>query len=59
MRERADIQKTRILCLQRGTFDNKWTWFGLLKKTEYTKFCRVKIDITNEKDTDWKIDIKK
>ena len=35
------------------------TWFGLLKKTEYTKFCRVKIDITNEKDTDWKIDIKK
>ena len=24
------------------------TWFGLLKKTEYTKFCRVKIDITNE-----------
>ena len=35
------------------------TWFGLLKKTEYTKFCRVKIDISNEKDTDWKIDIKK
>ncbi len=35
------------------------TWFGLLKKTEYTKFCRVKIDITNEKDTDWQIDIKK
>ncbi len=35
------------------------TWFGLLKKTEYTKFCRVKIDITNQKDTDWKIDIKK
>ena len=35
------------------------TWFNLLKKTEYTKFCRVKIDISNEKDTDWKIDIKK
>ena len=37
----------------------KGTWFGILKKTEFTKLCRVKIDIENDLDTDWKIDIKK
>ena len=35
------------------------TWFGILKKSEFTKLCRVRIDIDNDLDTDWKIDIKK
>ena len=37
----------------------KGTWFGLLKKSEFTKLCRVRIDIDNDLDTDWKIDVKK
>ena len=37
----------------------KGTWFGLQKKSEFTKLCRVRIDIDNDLDTDWKIDIKK
>lgn len=37
----------------------KGTWFGLLKKSEFTKLCRVRIDIENDLDTEWKIDIKK
>ena len=37
----------------------KGTWFGILKKTEFTKLCRVRIDIDNDLDIDWKIDIKK
>jgi hypothetical protein len=30
-----------------------------LKKSEFTKLCRVRIDIENDLDTEWKIDIKK
>ncbi len=35
------------------------TWFGLAKQSELTKLSRVKIDIPNTLDVDWKIDIKK
>lgn len=35
------------------------TWFNLAKKTAVTQLCRVRIDIDNTKDEDWKIDIKK
>lgn len=34
-------------------------WFNLAKKTAVTQLCRVRIDIDNTKDEDWKIDIKK
>lgn len=34
-------------------------WLGLSRQTELTKLCRVKIDIPNSMDTDWKIDVKK
>lgn len=35
------------------------TWFGLIKKTETTKLTRVKVDIGNDSDQDWSLDIKK
>tara|TARA_B100000212_G_scaffold342087_1_gene327535 strand:+ start:273 stop:1700 length:1428 start_codon:yes stop_codon:yes gene_type:complete len=35
------------------------TWFGIMPKLASTKLCRAKIDIGNDIDSDWKIDIKK
>jgi hypothetical protein len=35
------------------------TWFGLVRKTEHTKLTRVRIDMPNDLDSDWKIDVKK
>ena len=35
------------------------TWFGLARQTELTKLARVRIDMPNALDEDWKIDVKK
>lgn len=35
------------------------TWFGLCRQSELTKLARVRIDIPNTMDADWKIDVKK
>lgn len=35
------------------------TWFGLCRTSELTKLSRVRIDIPNSMDADWKIDVKK
>jgi hypothetical protein len=35
------------------------TWFGLARQTDLTKLARVRIDMPNELDSDWKIDVKK
>lgn len=35
------------------------TWFGLCRQSELTKLSRVRIDISNSMDGDWKIDVKK
>lgn len=35
------------------------TWFGIIRKSESTKLTRVKIDIDNNADNDWGLDIKK
>jgi len=35
------------------------TWFGLARQTELTKLARVKIDMPNGLDAEWKIDVKK
>ncbi|MBN8726243.1 MAG: ATP-binding protein [Xanthomonadales bacterium] len=35
------------------------TWCGLCRQSELTKLSRVRIDITNSMDADWKIDVKK
>ncbi|TAT84816.1 ATP-binding protein [Rhizobium ruizarguesonis] len=35
------------------------TWFGLCRQSELTKLSRVRIDISNSMDSDWKIDVKK
>lgn len=35
------------------------TWFGLCRHSEITKLSRVRIDISNCMDADWKIDVKK
>jgi hypothetical protein len=35
------------------------TWFGLARQTELTKLARVRIDMPNEMDAEWKIDVKK
>ena len=35
------------------------TWFGLSRQSELTKLSRVRIDIPNTMDGDWKIDVKK
>lgn len=35
------------------------TWFSLAKQTELTKLSRVRIDVPNTLDADWKIDVKK
>lgn len=35
------------------------TWFNLAQKTAVTQLCRVRIDIENTNDEDWKIDIRK
>jgi len=35
------------------------TWWGLLKPSDATKLVRIKIDITNDQDELWGIDVKK
>jgi hypothetical protein len=35
------------------------TWFGLCRQSEITKLSRVRVDIPNSMDGDWKIDVKK
>jgi hypothetical protein len=35
------------------------TWFNLARQLELTKLCRVRIDMPNELDDEWKIDVKK
>jgi hypothetical protein len=35
------------------------TWFGLCRQSELTKLSRIRIDIPNSMDADWKIDVKK
>lgn len=35
------------------------TWFGLARKSEVSKLTRVRIDIGNDTDADWKIDVRK
>ena len=35
------------------------TWFNLSKKSQLTQLCRVRIDIDNQHDDAWKIDVKK
>lgn len=35
------------------------TWFGLARQMELTKLARVRIDMPNSLDIDWKIDVKK
>jgi len=35
------------------------TWFGLARQTEMTKLARVRIDMPNGLDAEWKIDVKK
>lgn len=35
------------------------TWFGLCRQSELTKLSRIRIDIPNSMDGDWKIDVKK
>jgi hypothetical protein len=35
------------------------TWFGLARQNELTKLTRVRVDIPNDLDADWKIDVKK
>lgn len=35
------------------------SWLGLARQTELTKLCRIRLDIPNTMDADWKIDVKK
>ena len=35
------------------------TWFGLARQAELTKLARVRIDMPNGMDAEWKIDVKK
>lgn len=35
------------------------TWFGLARQTELTKLARVRIDMPNGLDAEWKIDVRK
>lgn len=35
------------------------SWLGLTRQTELTKLCRIRVDIPNTTDSDWKIDVKK
>ena len=35
------------------------TWFGLARQTELTKLARVRIDMPNGLDSQWKIDVRK
>ncbi len=44
---------------RRGRLICKSTWFNLGKKLEMRKLCRVSIDIENNTDADWQLDVKK
>ncbi len=35
------------------------TWFGLARQAELTKLTRVRIDIPNDADAEWQVDVKK
>ena len=42
-----------------GRLISKATWFGLSKKLDMRKLCRICIDINNESDLEWQLDVKK
>ena len=44
---------------RRDRLINHATWFGLMRKSEAVKLCRVMIDIENTGDSDWDIDVMK
>jgi hypothetical protein len=35
------------------------SWLGMFKKEEHYKLARIRLDITNQQDAEWQIDIKK
>ena len=35
------------------------SWLGLARQKELTKLCRIRVDIPNSMDAEWKIDVKK
>lgn len=35
------------------------SWLGMARQTETSKLCRIRVDIPNTMDADWKIDVKK
>lgn len=35
------------------------SWLGMARQTELTKLCRIRVDIPNTMDSEWKIDVKK
>ncbi len=42
-----------------GRLISKATWFGLSKKLDMRKLCRICIDVNNESDLEWQLDVKK
>ena len=57
--EEGYIANQGFYLYRNGRLITKATWFGLIKKLDITKLCRVCIDIDNTADLKWQIDVKK
>ena len=52
--------KSRVFRLQKRPDDYLWGYFDLdLKPNASHRLCRIKVDLTNEFDHAWKVDIRK
>ena len=50
----------RFLCLQAQKDDYLWRYLDLdLKTFDHHRLCRIKVDITNDLDHEWRVDVKK
>ena len=58
-RARGLSQEPRFLCLPRGKADHSRNLVPARSPNSPTQLCRVKIDLPNSLDSDWKIDVKK
>ena len=57
--EEGYLENQGFYLYRNGRLICKSTWFGLARKLEMRKLCRISIDIDNSSDAEWQLDVKK
>ncbi len=57
--EEGYLENQGFYLYRNGRLICKSTWFGLARKLEMRKLCRISIDIDNSSDEEWQLDVKK